>query len=327
MASIRNRGGKWQARVRRLGQNPVTKSFQTKQDAERWARQVEADIDKGSYTNIALAERTTFKELIHRYIDEVLPTMRGGSTDAIRLRALARRPVAQLNMVALTPQKIAQHRDQRLKEIAPNTVTRELAYFSSIINHARREWDINISNPVLMVKRPASGQGRNRILSDTELNRILEELKPVDRKSIWMLPFVKLALETAMRRGERLSLQWSWINFEKRTATLPITKNGERRVVPLSSTAIEILMSLPRSIDGRVFPITHEVVSQAFSRARKRAGVTDIRIHDLRHMAITRMAEKLPNVIELSAVSGHKSLAMLKRYYHPNPEQLAEKLG
>lgn len=327
MASIRNRGGKWQARVRRLGQNPVTKSFQTKQDAERWARKIEADIDKGSYTNIALAERTTFKELIHRYIDEVLPTMRGGSADAIRLKALARKPIAQLNMVALTPQKIAQHRDQRLKEIAPNTVTRELAYFSSIINHARREWDINISNPVLMVKRPAGGQGRNRILSNTELNRILEELKPVDRKSIWMLPFVKLALETAMRRGELLSLQWSWINFEKRTATLPITKNGERRVVPLSSTAIEILTSLPRSIDGRIFPITHEVVSQAFSRARKRAGVVDIRIHDLRHMAITRMAEKLPNVIELSAVSGHKSLAMLKRYYHPNPEQLAEKLG
>jgi integrase len=230
-------------------------------------------------------------------------------------------------MVALTPQKIAQHRDQRLKEIAPNTVTRELAYFSSIINHARREWGINISNPVLMVKRPASGQGRNRILSDTELDRILEELKPVDRKSIWMLPFVKLALETAMRRGELLSLQWAWINFEKRTVTLPLTKNGERRAVPLSSTAIEILMSLPRSIDGRVFPITHEVVSQAFNRARKRAGVMDIRIHDLRHMAITRMAEKLPNLIELSAVSGHKSLAMLKRYYHPNPEQLAEKLG
>jgi integrase len=84
---------------------------------------------------------------------------------------------------------------------------------------------------------------------------------------------------------------------------------------------------MPRMIDGRVFPITHEVVSQAFSRARKQARVADIRFHDLRHMAITRLAEKLPNLIELSAVSGHKSLAMLKRYYHPNPEVLAEKLG
>lgn len=327
MATFRNRYGKWQARVQIKGAPQVTKSFINKQDAERWARQIEADIDKGSYTNLALAERTTFKELIHRYIDEVLPTMRGGSVDAIRLKALARKPIAQLNMVALTPQKIAQHRDQRLNEIKPSTVIRELAYFSSIINHARREWGININNPVAMVKKPQGGQGRNRILSDAELNLILEELKPVDRRNIWMQPFVSLALETAMRRGELLSLQWSWINFEKRTATLPITKNGERRVVPLSSAAIEILSALPRSIDGRVFPVTHEVVSQAFNRARKRAGVTDIRIHDLRHMAITRMAEKLPNIIELSAVSGHKSLAMLKRYYHPNPEELAEKLG
>ncbi len=327
MASIRQHGSKWQARVSRKGQQSQIKSFHTKQDAEKWARQVEVEMDKGSYVNISLAERTTFKELIYRYIDEVMPTMRGGKADVIRLKALARRPIAQLNMVALTPQKVAQHRDQRLKEIAPSTVTRELAYFSSIINHARREWGININNPVLMVKRPEGGQGRNRILSVTELNRILEELKPDDRKSIWMLPFVKLALETAMRRGELLSLQWVWVNFEKRTATLPITKNGERRVVPLSSIAIEILSSLPRSIDGRVFPITHEVVSQAFNRARKRAGVIDIRIHDFRHMAITRIAEKLPNVIELSAVSGHKSLAMLKKYYHPDPEVLAEKLG
>lgn len=327
MASIRLHGNKWQARVSRRGHNQQIKSFHTKLDAERWARSIEVEFDKGSYINLALAERTTFKELIHRYIDEVLPTMRGGYADVIRLQALARKPIALHNLVALTPQKIAQYRDQRLKEIKPSTVIRELACFSSIINHARREWGININNPVAMVKKPQGGQGRNRILSDVELNLILEELKPVDRRNIWMQPFVRLALETAMRRGELLSLQWAWINFEKRTATLPITKNGERRVVPLSSAAIEILSALPRSINGRVFPVTHEVVSQAFNRARKRAGVADIRIHDLRHMAITRIAEKLPNIIELSAVSGHKSLAMLRRYYHPNPEVLAEKLG
>ena len=106
-----------------------------------------------------------------------------------------------------------------------------------------------------------------------------------------------------------------------------MTKNGTSRTVPLSTHAIQILTEMPRNLDGRVFPVTHEVVSQAFNRARKKAGVKNIRFHDLRHMAITKLAEKLPNLIELSAVSGHKSLAMLKRYYHPNPEQLAEKLG
>ena len=144
---------------------------------------------------------------------------------------------------------------------------------------------------------------------------------------MWMLPLVQLALQTAMRRSELLGLRWEHIDLGRRTIYLQLTKNGTSRTVPLSTKAIEILRSMPRSINGRVFPITHEVVSQAFNRARKRAGVQDIRFHDLRHMAITNLAEKLPNLIELSAVSGHKSLAMLKRYYHPNAERLAEKLA
>ena len=142
-----------------------------------------------------------------------------------------------------------------------------------------------------------------------------------------MLPLVKLALETAMRRSELLGLRWEHIDLGRRTIFLQLTKNGTSRTVPLSTHAIQILTQMPRNLDGVVFPVTPEVVSQAFNRARKQAGIKDIRFHDLRHMAITRLAEKLPNLIELSAVSGHKSLAMLKRYYHPNPEQLAEKLG
>lgn len=327
MATFRQRAGKWQARIQRKGQTPVTKTFITKADAERWAKQIEVELDKGAFTSLVSAERTTFRELIERYVKEVLPTMRGGKADFIRLLSLSRRPIAQLNMTALTPQRIALHRDERLKDVAPNTVTRELAYFSSIINHARREWGININNPVLMVKRPVGGQGRNRCLSSDEWYRLQEELKPIGRKSIWILPLIQLAMETAMRRGELLSLQWSWVDIEKRTATIPLTKNGERRIVPLSSAAITILNNLPKSIDGRVFPVTHEVVSQAFARARKRAQVSDIRFHDLRHMAITMLAQKLPNLIELSAVSGHKSLSMLKRYYHPKAEDLARKLG
>jgi integrase len=327
MATFRNRSGKWQARVQIQGHSAISKTFINKADAERWAKQVEVEIQKGSYANLVLAERTTFAEIIERYIAEVLPTLRGGKADFIRLKALARRPIAKLNIVALTPQKIAQHRDERLKEVAPATVTRELSYFSSIINHARREWGIHINNPVALVAKPKSTQGRTRIMDTTETNALFEALRPAGRKSIWMLPLVRLALETAMRRSELLGLRWEHVDIERRTIFLQLTKNGTSRTVPLSTHAIQILTEIPRMIDGRVFPITHEVVSQAFNRARKQAVVEDIRFHDLRHMAITRMAEKLPNLIELSAVSGHKSLAMLKRYYHPNPELLAEKLG
>ena len=327
MATLRKRNnGHWQARVRKASQT-ITKTFIHKVDAERWARQVEVEIQKGGYTNLVLAERTTFAEIIERYVTEVLPTLRGGKADSIRLKALARRPIAKLNIVALTPQKIAQHRDERLKEIAPATVIRELSYFSSIINHARREWGIHINNPVALVAKPKSTQGRTRIMDTTETNALFEALRPVGRKSIWMLPLVRLALETAMRRSELLGLRWEHVDIEKRTIFLQLTKNGTSRTVPLSTHAIQILTEIPRMIDGRVFPITHEVVSQAFNRARKQAVVEDIRFHDLRHMAITRLAEKLPNLIELSAVSGHKSLAMLKRYYHPNPEMLALKIS
>lgn len=327
MATFRNRSGKWQARVQIQGHAAQSKTFINKADAEKWAKQAEVDIQKGSYTNLVLAERTTFAEIIERYITEVLPTMRGGKADYIRLKALARRPLAKLSMVGLTPQKIAQHRDERLREVAPATIIRELSYFSSIITHARKEWGININNPVALVARPKNPQGRSRILDATETDALFEALRPTGRRSIWMLPLVKLALETAMRRSELLGLRWEHIDLGRRTLFLKLTKNGTSRTVPLSTHAIEILTQMPRNLDGRVFPVTHEVVSQAFNRARKQAGIKNVRFHDLRHMAITRLAEKLPNLIELSAVSGHKSLAMLKRYYHPNAEQLAEKLG
>ncbi len=327
MATLRKRSnGHWQARVRKANQS-ITKTFINKVDAERWAKQIEVEIQKGSYTNLMLAERTTFAEIIERYIAEVLPTMRGGKADYIRLKALARRPIAKLNMVSLTPQKIAHHRDERLKQIAPATVIRELSYFSSIITYARKEWGININNPVSLVSKPKNPQGRSRILDATETNALFEALKPTGRRSIWILPLVKFALETAMRRSELLGLRWEHIDLGRRTIFLQLTKNGTSRTVPLSTHAIQILTDMPRSLDGRVFPVTHEVVSQAFNRARRQARVQDIRFHDLRHMAITRLAEKLPNLIELSAVSGHKSLAMLKRYYHPKASELAKKLG
>jgi len=77
VATFRNRHGKWQARVQRKGQQPVSKSFQSKQDAEKWARQLESEMDKGSYTNLLMAERTTFGEVIERYIQEVISKGRG----------------------------------------------------------------------------------------------------------------------------------------------------------------------------------------------------------------------------------------------------------
>jgi integrase len=328
MATFRNRHGKWQARVQRKGQQPVSKSFQSKEDAQRWARQIESDIDKGSYTSLVLADRTPFREVIKRYINEVTLTTRSMKEDTYRLRALARHPIAKLYMSALTPIKVAEYRDERLKLVSNGTVIRELSYFSSIINHARHEWGITMVNPLPLVKKPAAPQGRSRILTEEELGRLYAALTPkIKSSNHWILPLTKFALESAMRQGEILGLRWEHVDLNKRTAFIRLTKNGESRIVPLSSIAVEILKALPRNLYGAVFPVTRVTLSAAIDRARVKAELKDFHFHDLRHMAITRLAEKLPNLIELSAVSGHKSLAMLKRYYHPNAELLAKKIG
>ena len=329
MSSIRNRNGVWQARVIRKSFPATSKSFANRQDAERWARQVEAQMDLGRFVSQRQEEQTTLGELIIRYMSEVTPLMKSAEADLIRLTALKRNPLCKLSMIALTPTRVAEFRDQRLKIVSSGTVIRELAYISSIINHARREWGINIDNPVRLVRKPPTPQARNRTVNKAELLRILDALtpRPTRRVSPWMKPLVELAVETAMRRGELLGLRWEHLDLGNRVAHLPITKNGDGRYVPLSSRAITILQKLPQSLSGNVFPIKPQTVAAAFGKATKRAGLINVRFHDLRHTAVTTLATKLPNLIELSAVTGHRSLTMLKRYYHPNPSELAKKLG
>lgn len=266
-------------------------------------------------------------DVIARYLVEVTPTMKGAGDDTIRLKAMMRKPIAQWSMANLSASRIAAFRDERLKDVSAGTVIRELAYLSAIINHARREWGINVPNPVQMVRKPQSPQARMRVLSDEEVSKLLQALEPIGRRSHWTRPVVQLAVTTAMRRGELLSLRWEHIDLNGRTAFLPDTKNGDSRTVPLSSAAVKVLAELPRHISGVVFPVKAFTLDAAFKRGLLRAGLRDVRFHDLRRTAITRMAEKLPNVIELAAVSGHKSLMVLKRYYRPTASELARKLG
>lgn len=329
MASIRNRNNKWQVRIIRKGFKPITKTFLAKGDAEKWARKVESEIDRGTYTDISLAEETTLKEVIQKYSKEVSPSMKSYSTDLFKLNAICRRPISKLSMAALTPKIFADYRDERLKKVSSGTVLRELYYFSAVINHARREWGINIQNPILLVKKPAFPKGRTRILSEDEKVRLLAILEDAKypRQNIWMKPLVAFALETGMRRGEMLALLWSNVNLQKQIAFIETSKNSESRFVPLSMAALNILKQLSRSTDGRVFPVNDFTVAAAFLRATKRANIPDFHFHDLRHTAITNLASKIPNILELSAISGHKTLSMLKRYTHFNAEDLAKKLG
>jgi integrase len=338
MASIRERKGRWQARITRHGFLPETKSFDTHEGAVKWARAIEAEIDKGVFVSLKEAERTTLGDILLRYAEEVSPTKRSGKDNIAKLKFLARQRFAALSLANLTPKAIAKFRDDRLAVVSPGTVLLDLATIRSVLNHARREWGMAIENPVEKVRKPPAPPHRDRVLSAQEEERLLTALTPgalrngdgrftKETRDHWLKPMVIIAIESAMRRGELLALEWKHVDQVRRTAHLPMTKNGRSRTVPLSSRAIRTLQEIPRSIDGRVFPISHWTVEQVFERASKLAGLAGVHFHDLRHTAATRLAEKVPNLIELAAITGHSNVGMLKRYYHPTAENLALKLG
>ena len=135
------------------------------------------------------------------------------------------------------------------------------------------------------------------------------------------------SLETAMRRGELVRMRWEQVNVAKRVLRIPDTKNGESRDIPLSSRALEILDELPRRIDGKVFGLTANSISQAFERASERAGISNLRFHDLRHEATSRFFERGLNPMQVASITGHKTLQMLKRYTHLRAEDLAKLLA
>lgn len=327
MASIRKRGSRWQVRINRKGYPTEVKSFKTQQDAEKWSRAIESEMDKGSFVSRSSAENTTLKELIDLYIREVSPTHKGYEPEVFKLRAMQRHKMCSLSLSNVTPKDVADYRDYRLKTCKANTVIRDLAVLSSIFTHSINEWSFAIKNPVLAIRKPSMPLGRDRILTIEEEERLLFAMLPIKNRNIYMRHLTIVALETAMRRGELLGLEWRYLNFDNRTAYIPMTKNGSSRHVPLSQRAIDELKSMPRNINGIVFPIDKAAMSYCFNRACARAEITDLHFHDLRHTAITRLSQKLPNLIELASVTGHKNVQMLARYYHPKAEDLALKIS
>jgi len=143
----------------------------------------------------------------------------------------------------------------------------------------------------------------------------------------FLQPLVILAIETAMRRGELLGLRWEHVHLDQSFVHLPLTKNGDSRDVPLSPLARQTIEALPRSLAGVVIPVHPEALKGLWNRATRRADITDLRFHDLRHEATTRFFEKGLGVMEVAAITGHKDLRMLQRYVQLRPEDLALKLA
>lgn len=339
MGSITKRGDlQYQAKVRRRG-ICKSKTFLHREDAGRWIRQTETSIDQGSFVCLDEARRTTLKDALDRYERDHVPSMKSQRSVKSTVKRL-REALVHHTLANLKSSEVAKWIAGRTKEVSTATARRELSVLARVFELARKEWGIHCNNPTKSLPRPADARARDRRLRDGEFEAIIEAAS----ESPELAAVVRLAVETAMRRSEIIGLHWHDIDLKKRTVRLNDTKNGESRIVPLLTAAVGVLDGLPRRISGRVFGIEPDSVTQAFARAVARARreyeaeraeakvrsdphyLTDLRFHDLRHEATSRLAERLPSVLELAAVTGHRDLKMLQRYYHAIAADLARKL-
>lgn len=333
MANIETRTGDdgsptFRVRIRLRGYPAVSQSFARKTDAKRWATQTEAAIREGRYFQAAEAKRHTLAEAIDRYSADFLD---GRLKDAEGRRsqlAWWRRELGAFSLDELTPARIASARDKLAAgkthlggRRSPATVTRYLAALSHCLSVAMREFCWMEDNPLRRVTKPREPRGRVRFLDDNERARLLDAVKASTDPNLHAL--VVLALATGMRQGEAMGLTWADVDFDRSRAVLHDTKNGERRAVPLSRSAVAVLREhgkLRRLGVAFVFPSvrTNEPVfpRDAWERAVAAAEIENFRFHDLRHSTASYLAMHGASLMEIAEVLGHKTLAMVRRYAH-----------
>ncbi|ACC69435.1 site-specific integrase [Paraburkholderia phymatum] len=373
MASITERGPyQWRAQVRRRGHASQSKTFATKAEAESWANMIESEMAWGAWVSRGKAKTATLCQALRRYETEISRRKRGSVQEASVLKIWMETALAKCPLVAIRTLDIAKLRDEWLEAYKPATVLRRLAVLSHVFSVARKEWGMeSLPNPVELVRKPEPGDTRTRRLVAEVHLETAERVRNPDRRaqdgeldrvvaaseSALLPPIVWLAVETALRRGEIVSLTWEYVDLPHRVIHLPATGNGTARDVPLSSRAIAILRSMkdrgrakksaPRDGAERsnfIFDIRGDAITRAFERAVARARkiyedecrmargtpderfLVDLRFQDLRHEAACRLATIFP-LHELARITGHKDLRMLTRYYPQQEEDWAHRLA
>lgn len=345
MASVSCRKeGQWLVRIRKVGFPQQIKTFSTKEQAEVWINDTEGKMNRGGFIDKTLLNQTKVFELLDRYEREITPTKKGEIKERSKIKILKKSYLAQASIGNVYPVDIVEYRKERSKEVGPATVAKEMNLLSHLFNVARSEWGYRgLDNPVRGVKRPRQPKGRERRLESVEeMDRIIAATGSPMLKVI-----IPLAVETAMRREEMVNIERRHIDFVRRTISLFDTKNGESRVVPLSTRAIEILRGYkPEEGGDYMFPMRPNSVTQAFKRATIRARINylnecreagkhpdkefliGLRLHDLRHEATSRFFERTNlREFEIMAITGHKDTRQLKRYTHLRATDLAKRLG
>ncbi len=326
MATIRKRGRRWEVQIRRSGHRPISKSFLVRKDAAAWARHMEVRADIADLPADPKAlQRVTLAELVVRYRDTVSINKRGHHVERVVLRAFLLHPICRRTLSELTATHFAAYRDERLKEIKPTSLKRQLGPLHNLFRIARDEWGLPIrENPLDKLQLKAPDQRRERRLRAGELERLMRAARSCRNKLV--APVILLAIETGMRRGEILAIKNSQIDFERQTVKIIETKNGHTRTIPITDRAVAILRNHTGKADERPFPVSANAFRLAWERLRIRAAITDLRFHDLRHEAISRFFELGLTVPEVAAISGHRDARMLFRYAHASSDQILVKL-
>jgi integrase len=344
MATIHERKNKtgqvkYTVEIRIKGHPPQSATFERKTDAKLWAQKTEADIRAGKHFGITESKKKTVADMVDRYIQDILPHRRSDAANVKRHLEWWKSKLGHYRLSDLKPPLIAEYRDRLLSEKSPKakneeekrsaaTVVRYLTSLSVAVSYAVKEWGWMEENPVLKVRKPAEPRGRVRFLTDDEREAVLKACKNSD--SNYLYTIVVLALSTGARWSEILNLQWQHVDLKRKAILLEETKNGERRSLPLSGHGLELVKELrkvPRIDSPYVFarkdgrkPIE---IRKKWERAIKESKVKDFRFHDLRHTCASYLAMQGASLLEISAVLGHKTLSMVKRYSHISEQHTA----
>lgn len=282
-------------------------------------------VECTSRRTLSWNKNRTLYDTLCRYMRTVSAKKKGQKREATRIRAWMQHPLADKKLCLLNGRHFIAYMDKRLSEgAAASTVRNELAIISHLFSICIKRWGVvGINNPILQIELPSPARGRQRRLAKKEELMLLDH---AERVSPILQKIVVFTLETTMRRGELTKIEWRDVNMERRTILLRDTKNGDARTVPLSSKAADVLREIPRR--GRyVFNVKEDWITHAFKRACDNAGIHDLRFHDLRHEATSRLVElQRFNMMEVALITGHKTLQMLQRYTHLNAATLVSRL-
>lgn len=323
MANIRKRSGSWQVQVR-IGGKLTSKTFADKREATIWANRHEIEALEGN------AIFGTFADALTKYRDTITPTKRGKNVETIIINRLLTEPWVSKKMSELTVDDLSAYRDKRLQTVKPSTFKREWALIKAV-GRAAHHFDIPFPSALFQgVRLPRVFDREVKRITPEQERMLLEGTQHKSCRNKYLKPLIQLALATAMRRGELLSLDWEDVDMENGWIYIPApkAKSGYSRRVPLVGPALDALNEFKALFGdtGSVTQATAYGVRMSFQRLRKRVNLDHIHFHDLRHEGISRMHEMGLTLPEIQSISGHRELKMLERYSHAATDALVAKM-